>query len=1308
MKTRYKRLLGLLACAMLALSAKIAVSADYQSTVLSQGPVGYWRLNETTQPQSGVVANNSGSLGSSENGAYIGFPTRGLPGPFAGSLALGLDGSASYVSNPYQAAINTTAFTFEIWANPAQVPKFAYLASSVEVNSPRSGWYMAQDDGSTFGHGNGFAVRLFKQDAANPSADLFATNDLPLGSWYHIVLTYDGTTAKLYKNGVLASSVTTNAYVGNVDAPFTIGCRSSLNFFWPGKVAEVAEYNTALSAARVAAHYTAGTTAPATYAATVQADAPLVYQRYQEPADPPAANLGTAGTAANGLFIYDAQAGVAGPSSPPYVGFEAANKAASFDGGGGVVRIPALNLNTNTVTISGWVKASTDSEQTAAGLIVCDSGSTYAGLTIDAVNGGLGLGYVWNNDPNTYNVSLSGDLGLPTLPSSADNQWAYVALIVQPNQASVFICQSNNAASFAGVTNFTTHVNQAFDGPTLFGSDAGQFNFSGGIDEVAIFNRALGVGELYTQYGAAVGGVAPKIFSDLQGPSGSVAAGDPVVLTIDAGGTPALTYTWHKNGGTVATTSTGTYTIPTSALTDSGNYDVTISGVGSPAQSQTIAVSVVTPTTPAITGASGFKNRTIYPGGSILASITATGGGLKYQWYMNTAPISGATSSALSIPGVTTANTGNYSVSATNGVGSVSNGPFSITITNPAAGSYEALIVTAAPEAWWRLDESTGTTNMFDGMGRHDGLYTNLNNTTPPIALGAGGALSSDADTAATFANGALGIVPFSPDLNTPQFSVEAWVQTPTSGGDVVPLSSSIGANGFWEETIGGWWYGNCPLGYFGNNNNVNVAAQVVPNQWTHIVITYDSTRVISGQSFPFILYVNGQTDGFVWGAAPENNSGPFIIGGRGVGGTAIADRLFNGPVDEVAVYKRLLSATEVSSHFNGRFGTTTAPYFVGSFLPQTLTTGKSISYSTIVYGSTPITLQWYKGGSPIANATNTTFAITNTAVSDTATYTLWATNGVGVASQSVNVTVLAATGYANVTNGLVLHLRFDGDTTDTSGRNNNGTPVNSPGFVTGLIGSQALSYATSTNNGIVDSSSYVVLGRPADLQLDSASFTISYWVNQTNGAENGDLPFIGTETNSANNPGWDLCPSYHAGGWQWDLNDGVNNFDMNGPNDSINDAQWHNFVLSVDRAGHVASSYLDGVLVAQTDITALGDIDNGGPVVIGQDPTGLYPEAGGFTLDDVGMWRRALTPLEVAQIESAGRTAGHSFDTVSPTVTLTISRSGSSVTISWTSGTLYQSDKIGAGAVWTPVAGASPPSYTAGAGSGSKYYRVQ
>jgi hypothetical protein len=203
----------------------------------------------------------------------------------------------------------------------------------------------------------------------------------------------------------------------------------------------------------------------------------------------------------------------------------------------------------------------------------------------------------------------------------------------------------------------------------------------------------------------------------------------------------------------------------------------------------------------------------------------------------------------------------------------------------------------------------------------------------------------------------------------------------------------------------------------------------------------------------------------------------------------------------------------------------------------------------------------------------------------------------------------------------------------------------------------------------------------------------------------------MGTETNSANNPGWVLAPAYQTGGWQWDLNDGGgNNVDVNGPDNSINDGAWHNFVLSVDRAGAVANSYLDGVLVASRSIATLGSIDNNNywPIVMGQDPTLQYAEPGSATVDDVGIWRRALTSLEVAQICSAGANGGRSFDTVAPpSVTLTIARSGANLVLNYASGTLLQSSNLAPGAVWVPVPGANAPSATVTPNGAANYYRV-
>ena len=495
---------------MLALFATLPARADYQSTVLSQNPDGYWRLNETTPPPPNNYAANQGSLGSSAQGTYENSPIRGLTGPFSGSLAVGFDGSSQYVDTSWQAGLNTTNFSVELWVNPAQVPypgAVAYVAASAHLDTTvapgRSGWYLAQDSGSTFGHGSAFVFRMFAQPgvgSTTPAITLWAP--VTTGSiWYHLVITYDlsSNTATFYTNGVVAMSGQPTGWVPNTDGDTTFGCRSDTGYPWPGLQAEVAMYGAALSQARVSAHYSAATTTPSSYVTTVQADSPVLYYRFRESNEPPTANIGTLGSAANGLFQAGITPGVAGPRPNAYMGFESANNAVSVPGTGPSVRVPALNFNTDTLTISAWVKPSTSAQSPSAGIIVCDGGTTYAGLTMD-FNGGLNLGYVWNNDPATYNWAPTTDANppLPTLPAS---DWAYVALVVKPDQAWIYTCASNNPANFAGATNFFSHVPQAFDSATLFGSDGGNatYSFAGNVDEVAIFNRALSVGELYTQ-----------------------------------------------------------------------------------------------------------------------------------------------------------------------------------------------------------------------------------------------------------------------------------------------------------------------------------------------------------------------------------------------------------------------------------------------------------------------------------------------------------------------------------------------------------------------------------------------------------------------------------------------------------------------------------------------------------------------------------------------------------------------------------------------------------------------------------------
>src|SRR5215471_18638087 len=89
---------------LLAMAVGTPAFADYQSTVLSQGPVGYYRLNETTPSQPPITAAaNSGTLGGS--GTYEGSQGffRGFPGVLTNDTAVHFDGSSqdiAYGANP--------------------------------------------------------------------------------------------------------------------------------------------------------------------------------------------------------------------------------------------------------------------------------------------------------------------------------------------------------------------------------------------------------------------------------------------------------------------------------------------------------------------------------------------------------------------------------------------------------------------------------------------------------------------------------------------------------------------------------------------------------------------------------------------------------------------------------------------------------------------------------------------------------------------------------------------------------------------------------------------------------------------------------------------------------------------------------------------------------------------------------------------------------------------------------------------------------------------------------------------------------
>jgi hypothetical protein len=159
----------------------------------------------------------------------------------------------------------------------------------------------------------------------------------------------------------------------------------------------------------------------------------------------------------------------------------------------------------------------------------------------------------------------------------------------------------------------------------------------------------------------------------------TAAAGENVTFSVTAGGAQPLTYQWLQNGANISGATNATLALSNVTAGNAGSYAVVISNpYNSVVTSEPAVLAIVTQPTISTQP----QNTTIFAGSNTTLSVSATGGGLSYQWFFNGTDIDGATDSSLALSNVALDQAGNYTVFISNAAGNVTSDDAELTVNS--------------------------------------------------------------------------------------------------------------------------------------------------------------------------------------------------------------------------------------------------------------------------------------------------------------------------------------------------------------------------------------------------------------------------------------------------------------------------------------------------------------------------------------------------------------------------------------------------------------------------------------------------
>ena len=459
------RFVAVVTLATVGVGLTLGVSRAVALAAPSASPVGYWRFDEG----SGTTVSDSsgfGNTGTAQNGMTWGAGRIGKGGVFDGANA------QVRIADSPSLSISGTALTIAAWVKPTAGDGYRVI-----VHKERQ-YSLAILNG-----------QLTYADSVTWSySTLGAYGSIPVGSWSHVVVTFDGRAIAFYVNGALVGSKLRPGAISDNANPVCVAAYNCSGLRFGGTLDEVSIYASALSATDVQS--LAGTPTATSTPAIVLTPTRTAMQAVPTSTLTPGTTPTTSGAGPTGYWRFDEGSGTRVGDSSGFANTGTAQNGMTWSvgriGGGGVfdgtnaqVQIansPSLNVSGSGLTVTAWVKPSAvDSYR-----VIVHKEAQYS---LALLNGQLTYA-----DSATWSYAAIGAYG--SIPAGA---WSHLAVTFDGSVISFYI-NGTLVGSKPRAGAITTSANPV----CLAAYNCQALRFGGTLDEVAVYARALSPTELQT------------------------------------------------------------------------------------------------------------------------------------------------------------------------------------------------------------------------------------------------------------------------------------------------------------------------------------------------------------------------------------------------------------------------------------------------------------------------------------------------------------------------------------------------------------------------------------------------------------------------------------------------------------------------------------------------------------------------------------------------------------------------------------------------------------------------------------------